>query len=348
MAESALRSDRRRLHRIVAVGAAAILLAATTNVLLRRNAQAYVERALDIAEAHHVRRNEVNWRQLRAETHQRSALALTLGQTHPAIESALRQLDHHSGLIEPDIWLQASVPNGFVNRKPDGRLVASRFAYIDVPAFVGINDATMVDEASEIQAVIARVDLADPCGWIVDLRTNTGGNMWPMLAGLSPILGEGVVGSFVTPDGTRTLWSIRDGGVKDGSDERVAVRPAHHLTRPNAPVAVLVGRMTNSSGEAVAVAFQGRPLTTTFGAQTAGNTTSNQPFQLSDGAFLNLSVAFFADRIGHVYRNGLEPDARVAAQPGDVPPDVVHWLEAQPACGAPLSSFSGRLRSISR
>jgi hypothetical protein len=60
MAESALRSDRRRLHSLVALGAAAILLAATTNVLLRRNARAYVERALDIAEAHPRNRRVTN------------------------------------------------------------------------------------------------------------------------------------------------------------------------------------------------------------------------------------------------------------------------------------------------
>ena len=34
-------------------------------------------------------------------------------------------------------------------------------------------------------------------GWIVDLRTDGGGNMWPMMAGLGPILGEGIMGWIV-------------------------------------------------------------------------------------------------------------------------------------------------------
>jgi hypothetical protein len=31
----------------------------------------------------------------------------------------------------------------------------------------------------------------------VDLRGNGGGNMWPMLAGVGPVLGEGIVGWIV-------------------------------------------------------------------------------------------------------------------------------------------------------
>jgi len=41
----------------------------------------------------------------------------------------------------------------------------------------------------------ASADRDDLIGWIVDLRGNGGGNMWPMLAGVGPVLGEGVVGS---------------------------------------------------------------------------------------------------------------------------------------------------------
>ena len=48
-------------------------------------------------------------------------------------------------------------------------------------------------------------------GWIVDLRGNTGGNMWPMVAGVGPVLGNGVAGFFVPPVGASTPWSFPEG-----------------------------------------------------------------------------------------------------------------------------------------
>ena len=34
-------------------------------------------------------------------------------------------------------------------------------------------------------------------GWIVDLRGNFGGNMWPMLLSVEPLIGNGTLGYFV-------------------------------------------------------------------------------------------------------------------------------------------------------
>jgi hypothetical protein len=79
-------------------------------------------------------------------------------------------------------------------------------------------------------------------------------------------------------------------------------------SRGHPPVAVLVGPATASSGEALAIAFRGRPSTRLFGATTRGLTTSNRVFPLSDGSLLNLSTAAFADRTGTSYPNGVTPD----------------------------------------
>ena len=51
------------------------------------------------------------------------------------------------------------------------------------------------------------------CGWIIDLRGNGGGNMYPMLAGLKPFLGDTVLGAFVGPDKTRANW-VAGRGIK--------------------------------------------------------------------------------------------------------------------------------------
>jgi carboxyl-terminal processing protease len=131
-------------------------------------------------------------------------------------------------------------------------------------------------------------------GWVIDLRRHTGGNMWPVIAGLGPILGPGPVGAFVDADGVVTRrWS--------GSASRASV----------VPVAVLQGPLTGSSGEALVVSFRGRPVSRTFGQCTYGLPTANQPFALADGALLFLTTAREADRSGRVYDGPIEPDEHV-------------------------------------
>ena len=102
-----------------------------------------------------------------------------------------------------------------------------------------------------------------------------------------------------------------------------------------APVAILTSRLTASSGEAVVIAFVGRPNTRIFGKRTRGLSTSNDQFFLSDGAMINLTVATLADRNGHVYPNGIDPDETADAPPGSpVSSAALEWLQRQPACRA--------------
>src|SRR5215472_14120537 len=37
------------------------------------------------------------------------------------------------------------------------------------------------------------------------------GNMWPMLAGIGAVLGEGDLGTYVSPDGDHTTWFYKAG-----------------------------------------------------------------------------------------------------------------------------------------
>ena len=63
------------------------------------------------------------------------------------------------------------------------------------------------DYAKTLQDSIRARDRVGLIGWIVDLRGNSGGNMWPMLAGVGPVLGEGVAGVLQPGRG--------DGGLRD-------------------------------------------------------------------------------------------------------------------------------------
>jgi carboxyl-terminal processing protease len=160
------------------------------------------------------------------------------------------------------------------------------------------------------------------CGWIVDLRGDTGGAVFPMLTVLAPLLGDGPVGSFVTPDGVRTVWEIHDGQIwLEG--QSMSARP-NPVTLPRRPIAVLTSGNTASSGEASLVALRG--ISRSFGEPTAGFATGNTIVDLGGGFTLLLTVARDADRTGRVYDNIPIPPDQPAA---DAEAAAKEWLRTR-------------------
>lgn len=177
------------------------------------------------------------------------------------------------------------------------------------------------------------------CGYVLDLRGNTGGNIWPMLIGLSALLGDGPQGRSEDAQGRVEDYAA----LKEGSAV-VLAEQGHGLTmmtidnwRPipslaDAPVALLLDDATASSGEGVAVAFAGRPLTRSFGARTYGVASSNEGYPLADGTNVVVTTAMMMDRNGRTYPEGIEPDQVIDGE-GEDPVDAARtWLALQPAC----------------
>ena len=104
--------------------------------------------------------------------------------------------------------------------------------------------------------------------------------MWPMLAGVGPILGEGLAGFFVGPDGTIVPWSYTNGISFLDATVQVRVTDPYELINPDPKVAVILDQLVASSGEAIAVSFLGRPNTKTFGSNTCGLSTVNKQFRI--------------------------------------------------------------------
>lgn len=174
----------------------------------------------------------------------------------------------------------------------------------------------------------------DVRGVIVDLRLNSGGQLAPMLGGLAPLLGDGVVATSIDAAGAITRTFALDSGVVrlDGGELTRGVRTCD---RTRLPVAVLVGPVTLSSGSITALSFRGRPRTRLFGEPTAsGYTTGNDWFALTGDVALNLATGVFRDRTGREYRDAVEPDVFVrgvtdfdAPERDDVVRAAIAWLE---------------------
>lgn len=291
-------------------------------------AEAYFTAALDIMEQNSINRRKIDWPVFRATALGRIAGAQVPADTYTAIRLALVQLgDRHSLFVQPS--LSATVAAGGAPLSlPSGKMLQDRIADIEMPGFQG-SSAQAADYAEQAHAVIARLDQAQPCGWIVDLRDNPGGNMWPMLAGIGPVLGNGTAGAFIDLDNHQTSYSYDEGAARSGQDTVMAVEKPYTLHAPMPAVAVLTSGRTTSSGEAITVAFRGRPHTRSFGQPTYGLSTGNQGFELPDGAFIYLTTTVFADRTGTQYGKQIAPDQLVWADPAG---EAAKWLLAQPDC----------------
>jgi C-terminal processing protease CtpA/Prc len=170
----------------------------------------------------------------------------------------------------------------------------------------GTNDPVAVDYIAALQGAITAHERAGACGWIIDLREETGGNMYPMLTGLAPLLGPTPWGGFRDPEGKLSVWTLEaDRAVEIPAD---AFPRTPEAAGPLAPVAVLLGPDTNSAGEAVAIALAGRPNARSFGTATSGFSTGNSSIGLTDGAQLVITTVYEMDRTGRVVHGPVQPD----------------------------------------
>lgn len=193
-----------------------------------------------------------------------------------------------------------------------------------------------IQRAARWQQVIRGKDDGMRCGWIVDLRDNSGGNMWPMLLGMAPLLRTSVVnnedvGSFETAQGPER-WTLTATAVqRAGKPVLDFGQTGYVLRQPGAPVAVLFGPRTGSSGEASALAWRGRAQTRSFGQPTAGVSTGNNVRTLADGSRLLLTTTVMRDRNDRGDGLKIEPDQRIEGDAATLAAAQA-WLLAQPAC----------------
>lgn len=274
-------------------------------------AKAYLDQALDLLQREHINTAKADWPRLRAEAELNAAGAQTPGQTYGAIQATIRALGERHTFFMPPRPPGAAKPDA--RALPQGRFVGAHVAVLSLPRLH--RDTTdPADDGGPYQAAIgdfvATARSRGTCGWVIDLRGHGGGDMWPGMRGLAALLGPGPSGAFVNARG-RKPWPS----------------PAPGATSWDAPVAVLLGPNTASSGEMIAIAFEGRPATRFFGAPTAGLTTANSTRVLSDGAVLALTSAYVEDRAGRRYDGPILPDQSAPGETAE--PAARAWLGAQ-------------------
>jgi carboxyl-terminal processing protease len=290
-------------------------------------AGAYLERVLDIMQTNSINRLKIDWPSFRSRVIEAAGPAQSTGATYPAIRVAIEMLgDGHTFLVTPHghtIWVSTRSCSALPVSTPT---LPEDVGYIRVRAFSG-SAAQATAFADSIQGAIRASDRDDLAGWIVDLRGNGGGNMWPMVAGLGPIVGEGVLGHFIDPEGATSVWEYLDGASRiDGAAIQRVTTP-YRLRRERPRVAVLIDNHVGSSGEATAITFKQRPDTRFFGTPTCGLSTANRGYMLSDGATLFLTVSVMADRERTPYGDQVMPDETIT-DPAQLVQRALAWLRS--------------------
>jgi carboxyl-terminal processing protease len=290
----------------------------------------YTNEILEIMQNNSVKRATVNWIDFREQVIQRAKGAQTISDLYPAISVALGLLgDHHSYYLAAS---GAYVPNPTVmSCSPTSAAppaIPVDIGYVRIPGFSSTLPGADVAFAESIQDQLRSRDRPGLAGWVVDVRGNTGGNMWPMIAGIGPVLGEGIAGYFVPPPAApSTAWGYRNGGAFSGASVVIQTSMPYTLIKQTPKVAVLTDDAVASSGEAVVVAFRARPDTRSFGRATCGVSTANRRFDLSDRASLFLTVSVMADRTRALYGRSVVPDEAVSGD-AEVVRRAIAWLRS--------------------
>ena len=296
-------------------------------------ARDYLDELIGVMQANSINRLTIDWASFRSAVYASAGASQTVySAVASGVPTALRLLgDHHSYYVtsqattiySPGLtscseiaWPTVSVPDSI--------------GYVSVGSFAGQTASEMTQFAVSIQDVIRAKDSERIVGWIVDLRGNGGGNMYPMIAGIGPLLGEGLAGAFIAPTGeVADRWGYTSGAawLESYPGRTVATVPTpYQPVQRNPKVAVLTNCALTSSGEAVVVAFRGRPHTRSFGTPTGGLSTAVRGFFLSDGGRLGLAVSTMADRNLTPYGGPVPPD-EVIGDPGAAVARAIQWLQ---------------------
>lgn len=308
------------------LAAGPIAQAQTAPAALPDSVRSFLDKSLTLLETYSLERKAVSWPQLRQAAYQRAQGAQSVRELLPIYPYLFEQLqDDHGWLTYHDKtykWHNAARPryaNAVVKAalaaKPGLRItmLPGRIGYVLLPGInAGGSLQAMRDAAQVVQDSLCRHHPDQAKAWIIDLRLNDGGAMAPMLAGLGALIGDGHLGGFVDKDGKPDeQWYLHQGNFYLDSLQVTTLTDRCPVRRTTKPVAVLLSGLTASSGEIVAIALRGRPVTRSFGEPTYGATTANQSYPIGGGAYLTIAGLLETDRNRVPYRPNLTPDVPI-------------------------------------
>ncbi|MFD2419292.1 S41 family peptidase [Amycolatopsis pigmentata] len=169
----------------------------------------YLDFAIALLRENALDRGKVDWPVVETQAHRMAGRARTTADTYPATRYVIQALGNpHTMLLTPE---EARAGDASSIVLPTAGMVDHDIAMLTIPGLLSPDPADARRYVEAGMTAVRAVSDSARCGWIVDLRHNGGGNMWPMVTVLAPLLGNGTIGHFVSADGRRTTWSLSEG-----------------------------------------------------------------------------------------------------------------------------------------
>ncbi len=298
-----------------------IALAQRPLFLLPPSPERYASTVLEMADRSALHADSPEYAAARAKALEVARTAGSTAEVHAALDAALKAAGgKHSGIVDAEKRARYSKLTPAQDPSVE---VAGGVLTATVPEFDGFT-GNVQKYADALGKGLDTALRGGACGAIVDLRGNGGGDMGPMVAGLSPLLPDGTALEFAARTHS-TPVTVSGGAVSGGGTPTKVEGVGTYIV----PTAVLVDAGTASSGEAAAIAFKGLPNTRFFGRSTAGYASANLAFEMPDKALVMITVANDRDRAGEEYGDSpLVPDE----ESDDALTAARAWLASEHSC----------------
>lgn len=279
------------------------------NAQLPDSVKAHIDSSLLILKEHSLYTKRVNWKKMEEAVYDSARTAQTKAQTFNALKIAFDALgDKHAAYYQYDDGYKIENP-ALMARYSDsikaawkrGPVITNKMigdmAYISIPYLGGSKQEDIDRYANWIYDAVVKLEENQPKAWIIDLRLNGGGNIRPMLGGLSLFFENGIVSYYIDNKGKATDEAAFINGDFTIDGQKQATIKNKTGKRITSKVAVLIGAGTASSGEGVAVVFKQRKNTKLFGDRSAGLANSTQGFVFNNNqSYFLLSTSLLGDK----------------------------------------------------
>lgn len=294
------------------LGILAILVVASCSLFDNQSTpEGYVRHCVRLLDSQALYADTPEWQQTKKDVLAEAKQFSGMDETHEAVSRAAAVAGgKHSRLAAP-----VSDTTTYREDVPQTRILEGEIAHIVLPAHSGVKVSDSLYTHTVLDFLLANPDVK---GVVLDLRDNTGGNMYPMIAAVSPLLPDGIILRFKSRKRTTPItleYVMGNARLNPGGMDKFP---------SSTPVAILTNEWTASSGEATLLCFRGLDNVRTFGLPTAGYASANIPYPLVDGYQLVVTTSCDVARTGEVFCDDpIEPDVRSEAPLED----AVRWIE---------------------
>ena len=284
----------------------------------------YVQCAVEFAKRYSVNTNQVNWSTFEEKLSDSSLINPTFKDLSPVFKKILSVTNdvHGSLVIQGErIAIKPSYQNRITqelkvaafghNLNFESLVITDNIGYLRIPTTPenpDLNDSFM----EEMQQNIVNLSRQGISNYIIDLRLNEGGNMFTLLAGLYPLLGDGQCGGFVGQQGTDGgTWMLKRGNFYLDDEKMTNGNQKFPIDLRLKKIALITGPVTSSAAEAAVIALKGMPNAKIIGEKTKGFITAVSGIELAEGVTFYVSTKFQRNRQGQIFLSGVNPDEEV-------------------------------------